>query len=266
MKFHKIIAILIVVMLIISSLPVSAAQDRKLTLERAVQISDTQIVLVFSEPVAINLEQENRGPFCCIRLVNSSGGTTRADREDVISPYYRTILQWEGFLQFIDEKHDRMVWTIGATTCGINNVTDIVNHTGVLSNYADRRVAFVIEEVPYDEGVINANLSIDNITTADGKVHLFPTYPTGWERATVPLTQDFSYKIDESLFEGIDNVVNIEAGLIEKGEYVDVAPQENVEEIVQNNPVIVAVIMGGCAILGGAILVFAVVGKKRKAE
>jgi hypothetical protein len=55
MNMKKFVMILMLLALIIT-VPVSAA-DRKLTIERAVQIGDTQIVIEFSEPIAININQ-----------------------------------------------------------------------------------------------------------------------------------------------------------------------------------------------------------------
>ena len=101
MKFNKIIAALLLVVLVLACLPVSAQQERVLTLKRAVQVNDTQIVLEFSEPIAINLHQQNRGPYCPIRLISSSGGTTRFNNEKHLQhPNYNTILQWQGSLRF----------------------------------------------------------------------------------------------------------------------------------------------------------------------
>lgn len=117
MKLNKIIAALLLVVLILACLPVSAQEERVLTLKRAVQVNDTQIVLEFSEPIAINLHQSNRGPYCPVRLVNSSGGTTRFNNEKhLLHPQYNTHLQWIGSLQFLDSKHDRLIWTLTSST------------------------------------------------------------------------------------------------------------------------------------------------------
>ena len=62
----KWLAILAVAVLALGlTLPAGAADE--LTLTRAVKINDTQIALEFSEPIAVNLREENRGPFMAVR-------------------------------------------------------------------------------------------------------------------------------------------------------------------------------------------------------
>lgn len=271
MKFNKIIAALLLVVLVLACLPVSAQQERVLTLKRAVQVNDTQIVLEFSEPIAINLHQHNRGPFCPIRLISSSGGTTRFNSEKHLQhPNYNTILQWNGSLRFLDNKHDRLIWTLTGSTLGVESVSDITEYAGDLAEYKDRRAAFVIEEVPFNEKSVTADMRIDNITTADGEVYLRPTYPSGWERVVVAIEQDFSYKVDPALFESTENEIKFEGGLIDKGEYVEPEPEAGpavtVVEVMQNDPIIIGAILGGCALFGALMIVIAViVRKKRKA-
>lgn len=268
MKMKKIIIALLAVLMILACLPVSAA-ERELTFERAVQINDTQLVLEFSEPVAINLHNSNYGPYIVIRLVNSAGGTTRFDRADVMHPQFNTHLQWTGSLQYLDEEHDRLLWTITGTTVGVTTITDIVNYSGELADYTDRRVAIAIEEVPFDQTTVTANNAIDNITTEDGEVYLTPTYPSGWERVVAPFEVNFSYPTDLSDVQPIGQTKQdaFTEDILGHGEYVEPEPEEiPVTRVLKNNTMIVVAILGGCVLLSVLMIVISlVVRKKRRA-
>ncbi len=271
MKMKKIIVALLAILAIIAGLPVSAAQ-RELTFERAVQINDTQIVLEFSEPVAVNIHGNNRGPYVAIRLVNGLGGGTLFDKTTDKDPLYKKNLQWPGMLQYLDEKHDRLLWTMtsGGTSFGVTTINDIVNYKGVLADYSDRRVAIVIEEVPFDETKVTANDAIDNITTEDGEVYLTPTYPAGWERVTAPFTVNYSYPADLNKVQSTELFASSDTyavPILEPGDITDLEDNKNsVVRVLKNNTIITAAILGGGALLCVAMIVTSlIVRKKRRA-
>jgi hypothetical protein len=110
MKFKKRIAAVLMMACVLALFPLVkpvAAADT-LTLNRAVAINDNQIVLEFSEPIAVNLNGSNRGPWCALRLVGEndtlawSGGAENAG----------TALQFPGTMMFLDSKHDRIIWSM----------------------------------------------------------------------------------------------------------------------------------------------------------
>ncbi len=172
------------------------ADEDKLTLDRAIQISDTQIVLEFSAPIAINLERSNRGPYTALRLVEGE-----------------STLQWEGGqplqatgnMVFLDEKHDRVLWTITEQLFGCTNATEVISFANGLEVYKDKgwTVKFCMEEVPYqeDEGLGDGLLC--NVTTADGSLHLTANRPEGWDGMYAPIEKDFEYPVDLSKTESV---------------------------------------------------------------
>ncbi len=264
MKSKGILAWLVILILCLS-LPISA-KERKLTLKRAVQVSDTQIVMEFSEPIAINMHGENNGPYIAIRVVNSMGDSTRLDKkEEVLHANYNQVIQWHGTLNYVDEKHDRLVMTIGTSHAfGLNTISAVRDYEGVLSNYKDRKVMLVIEEVPFDSTQPMADNKICNITTTDGEVYLTPDWPSGWERVVTPFEVDFNYPIDASKFESKENPYQLAAGTIEKN---TVQPEEEpviVTQVVQNDPIVIATIFAGGVLVAVLAIVVAVVIRKRK--
>lgn len=265
MKMKKIIITLLAVLVLLACLPVSAANN-ELVLKRAVQINDRQIVMEFSEAVAINLHGDNRGPYIAVRLVNNSGGTTRYDRADVLDPSYNNPLQWTGSIEFADEKHDRLIWTISTSSrFGINTVRDIVNYSGALADYTDRRVAIAIEEVPFDETVVAAGDGICNISNEAGDVFLTPTLPSGWERIVVPIEVNYSYPIDLAKCEPVDRVqpLEYEGSLISYGEYEELQAEETVQ-VLRNNVWFVVAILGGYVALSVLVVLIIRIIKKRR--
>lgn len=260
MKVKQIIIALLLAVLLLACLPVSAAEERKLTLDRVVQINDMQLILEFSEPIAINYHDVNRGPYCIVRIRKANQGVTRVSG----GQYDRQYLQWDGMIQYVDSNHDRLVWTMTSGKIDANSITDIRNFNGYLQNYKDQLVSFTIEEVPYDQSGGYTNNAINNITTEDGEVYLTPTRPAGWESVNMPIEVDFNYDVDLSHVEAVTRPETYDFALMEKGTG-QTTQAETAIGIVANNPLVVAAILGGGAVVCvGLIMVAVVITKKRK--
>jgi len=270
MKMKKmIIALLLVVLL--ASVCVQAS-DRKLTLDRAIAISDTQIILEFSEPIAINKYETNSGPFVVVRYVNSGGGVYRI--MDDKSPDYGTYLQWTGALNYVDSKHDRLVFTVYGSVFGVNTLSGIFNYEGKLAEFKDCNIVMTVEELPYDYGVGHySDNTICNITTKDGEIYLTPTRHVGYEACNIPIEINHRYPVDLTMMEGTEEKaepVTYDYSLVTLADGTERFEKEtditSIMDVKKNNPLIVAAILGGSSLVClGLIVVAVIMSKKRKA-
>ncbi len=271
MKMKKIWIALLLVVAILTALPVSAA-ERQLTLDRAVQINDTQIVLEFSEPIAINLEQLNRGPYAVIRLV-SNGDSVRIT--DMSSKYYGLYLEWQGNLEFVDRRHDRLIWTLDSNEFGVKTIHDIRNYAGDLADYSKYKVAMTLEEVPYDTQSKYTDDAICNITTLDGKVHLTPTHPHLKETCNLAIEEDYTYWINRNAVESTKDVIGYSSDLVVRGDEVEIEEpviETETKEVVienvwtlKNDPYVIAVILSAPVLVGLIWIIVALIVRKKKA-
>ena len=266
MKLKQFTAVILLLALLLAGLPVSAA-ERKLTLNRAVQINATQIILEFSEPIAVGKMTDGKKPAMLLRIVNSSG--TLQKITDSKSVHFNANLQWEGNIRFTDSKHNRIVWTLDDDNVGVKSISDVTNFTGELEKFNKQKVAFVIEEIPVDGSSLSTDNTVCNITTQDGLVYLTPTLPNGREKCILPLEVDFGYRVNlsntESAEEAVDTKVNFANPLIALGDG-DFAVQEQSEPLweLYNNPLIVAGILGGGGVVLVALLVISLIILKKK--
>lgn len=266
----KISIALLATLMLLMLIPVSAA-ERTLTLDRVVQINNNQLVLEFSEPIAVNLKGENYGPWCAIRLNDGSGQPVRIN--DDTSVYYGEYLQWAGSIQFTDSRHDRLHWTLSDLGhIGVNSITDISSFSGALADFSHLQVAFALEEVPYDAEAVYVDNAVCNITTADGEVYLRPTLPNGWEKCNLPITVNYGYRVDLSALESVEIAKTYDYDLVVNGSALDI--EENVDEqspevqlvrSLRNDPLILAAIIGGSVVLSTLLIVIGVIIKKKKA-
>ncbi len=262
MNIKKIIVALLLMLTMLACLPVSAAEERRLTLDRVVQINDMQLILEFSEPVAINYHDVNRGPYCVVRIRKANQGVTRVSG----GQYDQQYLQWDGSLQYVDSKHDRLVWTMTNGKIDANSITDILNYNGYLQNYKEQLVSFTIEEVPYDQSGGYTNNAINNIPTEVGEVYLTPARPANWESVNMPIEVNFNYDVDLSHVESVARPETYDHALMEQGIGAVVEETPAMTQVVKNDPLILAAILGGGALVCAALIVVAVViSKKRKA-
>lgn len=270
MNMKKILSMLLLMAVLLTGFTVSAA-ERKLTLDRAVQINSTQIILEFSEPIAINKYQENFGPWIAIRLLTDGQPTVVSDAKSL---YYGQHLQWGGSVEYVDSKHDRLVWTINQSAIGVDTIEEIRNYAGELANYKHLPMALTLEEYPYDTDHRFTDNAICNVTTRDGSVYLSPTLPYGWEKCNMLIEVDDSYPVDLSATESVVEGISFDRQLLFRGSEVDAkepvdepvtVPREEPVFMLKNEPRIIAAILGGSVAV--FVLLFAIaliVRKKRK--
>lgn len=246
-------------------------QEDWLTVKRAVQVSKNQIVVEFSEPIAVALTQA-RGPFIALRLVNKGGNA--AIKTDDGKEY----LQWQFGAQFLDKEHDRLLCTMSTVAAGVDTIDGIRNFSGALTKYANRNweLRLVIEEYP-DDRVNYSDCGVCNITTPDGAKMLFPTHVNGFEAVSVLLERDLSYAFDPKLAESTKVVVGLDADtvvMMDGAEYTAMQDEKeptvqtvvNTVEVLANDPLVIALVLGGSVLVGGLAVVIAVLAtKKRKA-
>ncbi len=242
-----------------------------LTVKRVVQVSNTQVVIEFSEPIAVALTQA-RGPFLALRLVTK--GNNAAIRSDDDTEH----LQWQFSAQFLDSKHDRLLCTMSTVAQGVNTIDGIRNFAGNLSQYASRNweMRFIIEEYPDDRNNY-ADCGVCNITTPDGSKVLFPTHVGGFEAVALLVEKDLNYAFDPNLVEPTQVMAGLDADVIvmmDGAEYLAMREDEedatqpivNLVEVVKNDPMIIALMLGGGLVVGAlAVLIAVLVSKKRKA-
>ena len=259
MKHGKwIVALILVLGLFVLAVPSgqTAQAARVLTFDRAIQINDYQVVLEFSEPIAINLKQQNTGPYCAIRLVTNEKNELGKTKEG-------TILQWKGTIEYADATRDRLVWTLADNRLGVATVNDIVNYRGNLAAYSEYPVKFCVEEIPFDKTVPAATGLLDNVTTVDGEVHLAANRPIGYDGAYCPLETDYNYPLDLTKTQSlIDRVVKATMSV---NTTVENAPVEEVIVDTTPEPLVSALIIGGGAVVAAILVVIgAVIAKKRR--
>ncbi len=276
MKTMRYIIALVLACGLLLSLPFAAqAEDSDfLTLDRVVQISDTEMILEFSEPVVLNKFQVNRGPYGALRYVNASNAVGYAINQYNVNG---DPLQWEGQYMYINEDHSKLLWRITTNRLGCNTISEIVNisHPDALRSIEKNKLElrFVLEEVPYDQKGITADGKIDNVTTEDGSKYLLPNKPSGWESCIMEVVRDFNYPLDRSKFVGTSSAAqNWDFDVIFKGEglvveeEVDGTPVEIVK-VLKNDPKVIAMIFGADLVVAAlAVLAVVLVLKKKKGK
>lgn len=241
-----------------------------LTVKRAVQVSKNQVIVEFSEPIAVALTQA-RGPFIALRLVSKGGNAAIRTNDD------KGYLQWQMGAQFVDSKHDRLLLTMSTVALEVDTIDGIRSFEGALAAYAGRNLELrlVIEEYP-DDRTNYSDCGVCNITTPDGKKVLFPTHVSGFEAVSVILERDLKYGFDPNLLESTQAIIGLEADTIvmydgatyeSKQVAVDEKPVIiKTEEVVKNDPLVMALVLGGGLLIGLVAVVVAIcVSKKRKA-
>lgn len=271
MKRVKACVVLLAVVCLLASVPFSAqAQEEPwLTLDRVVQVSKNQIICEFSEPIAVNVTQE-KGPFVAIRVVKEGGGGLRRTKSDAR-------MEWQFGIQYLDAKHDRLLCTMSTVALNLDDISDILNWRGELAEYKDTgvEIRFVIEELP-DDTINYSDCGVCNITSVDGTKVLLPTYTTGYEAAQELIEVDMNYEFDTSMVSSVvvSNGLSADTIVAMKGsEYLAMQAEQGgsdqppviTVEVVDNDPLIIALLLGGGVLISGAILAVAwIVIRKRK--
>lgn len=273
MKITRYLLALVLVCAMVVALPFTVqAKDAPLTLDKVTQISDTEIVLEFSEPIEINKYQSNRGPYCCIRWCDNTGNASYAINKYNVNG---EAMQWEGQLSYIGDDHSKLLWTISMTRLDCSTIDQVLNPTNedMLRSIEKNKLKlrFVLEEVPFNQTELTADGKIDNVTTADGSKYLFPNFPKGWERYVMDIEANYNYPIDRSNIVGVKSLgQKWDFDVIFKGEGItaEETPEENVQIVktLKNDPAKIAMIFGADVLLiAVAVVVILVVKKKRKA-
>ena len=232
--------------------PVQA--ETPLTMTRAVLINDYQVILEFSEPVAFNLNGSNSGPWISVRVVSDNNNTLIWDGQ----PDTGTALQWGGSVSFVDETHNRLLFTIVPDKFGVNHISDILHFSGGLAPYSEHLVRMCIEEVPFDQSVPANDGYIDNITTLDGKTMLTANNPDGWCGVYLPLEYDSGYEIDLAKIEPVSPVAEIEGNAL----WIGGVQEQTVETVKQISVWQTALVLcGGLVVAAGLIAVLRTVRK-----
>ncbi len=253
-KTFRAIAIMLVCLLI---MPICVSANSGITLDRAIAISETQIVLEFSEPVAFNYTYQNAGPYTAIRLVNGS---------DALIWNESIPMQATGSMSYLDSKHDRVLWTISEKMGGTSDITEIVNFGAELGAYYDgyNAIKFCIEEMPYYDGECWNDSLICNVSSADGNRYLEASLPNSYDGVYVPIEVDFEY-IDslstvEDLSKGLNTVDNFLISVLSKEDAKTDIKTQTVHE--DPNMFIIIGVLGGCALLA-AVAIVAATAKRR---
>jgi len=281
MKMKRFIITFLLLTILLSCTGVGAA-DRKLTMDRAIMINDSQIVVEFSEPIAMNKFETHpwaTAPWISVRLVDSSGGLQRIT--DDKSPYYDVRTQWGGSVMYVDSKHDRLIFTFTHDALGVDTLMGVINREGLLANFEKCNVVFSLEEVPYDAVGHYSDGKVCNVTTRDGEVYLSPTRFNGYESCNIPIEINYNYKVDLSATEPtqekkeivfdyslavVADDATIAAEAVEEAEQLVAKQEKPMERVLKNDPILVAAILGSSALLGLLLVVTAVVmHKKRRA-
>ena len=273
MKITRYLLALVLVCAMVVALPFTAqAKEAPLTLNKATQISDTEILLEFSEPIEINKFQSNRGPYCCIRWCDNTGNAKYALNKYNVEG---EALQWQGQLFYVGDDHSKLVWTISMTRLGYATISEVLNGTNEdMRRAIDKdklKLRFVMEEVPFNELGVTADGKIDNVTTKNGSKYLWPSFPKGWERCVLDLEVNYNHPVDRTNFVGVNSLgQKWEFDVIFKGEGIvtEETPADNVQvaKTLKNDPATIAIIFGvDVLLIAVAVVVILVVKKKRKA-
>lgn len=249
---------LLLALTLLAGLCAVRAEDRILTLERAVQIDDYHIVLEFSEPIAINLHGSNRGPHCSIRVVGDNYTLKWTGQTN-----YSTALQFNGALEYVDDKHDRLLFSLTSRTFGIAKISEITGFEGELAPYSDYTTAMCLEEVPFETDTLVNNGHLDNITTADGEVYLWSNRPGGWDGCYADIVIDYSYDIDLTKTESIENAIKHDQPVFALGAAREPAPEPIT--VVKNDPLVFALWIAGGAVAAAVLVTVGIIIRKRKA-
>ena len=155
-RFSKFMILAIVAVFAVTMFVLPAGAADKVTVNKMILVSDNEIVVEFSEPVKIE------APFMALRLVDGND-ILQKDADD-------NWLQFEGYWDFVDDTHDKIIWTMYEDNAyGLTTIASVIAHEGALADYASLEAKFTIEELA--EGQM-ANGTIDNITNMDGSVKL----------------------------------------------------------------------------------------------
>jgi len=271
MKLKKVSALLLCMVLLASMFLVTNTQAAdQVYLERAICINDTQIVLEFSEPIAINKNGNSAGPWICMRVLYPDNNTvTGGPRED-------NCLQASGGWEFVDEQQDRILWTmdIGCIYESNETISSIVNFENDMWRYGLYTVKMYIEEIPFSRDNPGGDWN-DNITSLDGLRHLGTNvqyFEPSWSATVCDIEFDSDYVLYREVEKEIEPNGGITLGtevvneIKEEPQVVDNDPIPEEEPVIETDDIKKILVFAGCGILvvAGIIVAVATTAKKKK--
>lgn len=233
-----------------------------------IQISDKELLIEFSEPIAFNVNNVNRGPFICIRFVNKSDTVVWLNNDSKT----KQAIQWQGSISTLRNDRSKLVFTLTSTAYGIKNISDITACKGELAQYAEQGYTpkFCIEEVPYNTKAPYTDGLVCNVTSPDGTRGLLANRPSGYESSVMAIQSvDYNYPIDRTnLVSAADRGLDATIKVSLSATPFEAKPEQEVitQTVVHNDPLIVAVILGAGVLLAGAAVGISLVIRKKGAK
>lgn len=245
-----------------------AADDGYIRMTNVIQISDKELLIEFSEPIAFNVNNGNRGPFICIRFVNKSDTVVWLNNDSKT----KQAIQWQGSISTLRNDRSKLVFTLTSTAYGIKNISDITACKGELAQYAEQGYTpkFCIEEVPYNTKAPYTDGLVCNVTSPDGTRGLLASRPSGYESSVMAIQSvDYNYPIDRTnLVSAADRGLDATIKVSLSATPYQAKPEQEVvtQTVVHNDPLIVAVILGAGVLLAGAAVGISLVIRKKGAK
>ena len=97
-----------------------AADDGYIRMTNVVQISDKELLIEFSEPIAFNVNNVNRGPFVCIRFVNKSDTVVWLNNDSKT----KQAIQWQGSISTLRNDRSKLVFGCFPVVCSHHILPD----------------------------------------------------------------------------------------------------------------------------------------------
>ena len=284
MKKFRLITALVLVLGLVVCLPfaVQAQEEtfREIYLEKAYQVSDTQIVVEFSEPIKIN----QKAPWMDIRMTNQSGLIVGVyDSVGNQTGYY----QWSIEAQYLNADHDKLIFTMTGEAYGCDTISELLAGNGIYSDDAKvnadikekikngtYRFLLGLEELylTSPNEVLNDGMLKNICAEDDETVFVWPTRLDAGEAVHAWLDEleamPAGLVVDEALFEGLSGIgQNWEFDVMALGtEKTEEALEDTITKIVKNDPVVIAIILSAGVVVAAVLIVtFVLASKKRKA-
>ncbi len=248
-RVKHLLAFVLALGMMLAALPGVQAAEEYVTATRAIQVSDTEIVIEFSEPIAIDFHQEGSGPWISVRLMNASDVVQYHGEGDS-----RTAMQWAAAgIEFLDDNRDRLLYTIRSGAFGVETINDVTGFRGVLAQYKDMyKVRLSVEEKPYDTSKHRSDGFVCNISSLDGTKPMLATVPRGYDATCLDIVRNYNYEFDRTKCFPIDAPSDDAIGMI-----VGATPIEKeedpvdirYEEVVKNDPVYILIWLGAAVAL-----------------
>jgi len=260
-----ILSMIICLSALLIAAPAAVAEENELLLvEDVVLVDDAHLIIKFNQPVAINMNGDNRGPWIALRIVDDANNYQIADDGSMV-------LQWNCLTEFTDDNHDTIVMTYDLDG---SDMRDFATFGGMWAQYykEGRHARLCIEEVPYNQAEPAADGFIDNITTLDGKTRMWANKPGGWDGSYFDIRMDYSYDIDLSNTQGLVKIDDFDYGTVLSVGKLSAEKDAEVETItktvVKNNPLHTGIIIGVGVLAGAALAVVLtlVIGKAGKVK